>query len=162
MKSLMHDVPTHEKPLNPAGCAFKLALGSCAVIALVGVTVAMVSNIPWVSDQPWAVGFFGALTLAIGVEIMTVILSPGSSTPFNILGAGGFFSRGKDNSPDALLQRGEAEKAEFKITRAILVEDNSSSGESYFSRNHEGLCHLPVRYEVTQTLIWEESQGYFK
>lgn len=143
-----HGMPTHEKPLNPAGCALKLTIGSCAVIALAGVAVWLASNIAWLSDRPWALGLLGALAMVIGVEVATVILSPGSGTPFNILGAGGMLSPSKDYSPDALLRRGEAEREEFLITRTIVVEDNGASGEAYFCQlgNDAGVLLLSGQY----------------
>lgn len=141
-------MPTHQKAPQLTGCALKLAIGSCAVIALGCLAVWLASKVAWISDRPWAVGLIGATIVVIGIELATVILSPGSSTPFNLLGVGGFFASSKDNSPAALLRRGEATRDEFEITRAILVEDDLASGHAYFCQlaNDAGVLLLSGQY----------------
>jgi hypothetical protein len=118
-----------KKAFSPAGCFFKIAAGT----VFVGTTAWLItsdfvtSRVPQSWQGPGVASIVVVAVLIIGVELATVILSPGSSTPFGILGR-----KGKDCTIEAVRAKGELEQRTFHARRVFEVAERGDEGLHYF------------------------------
>lgn len=121
------------KAFSPAGCFFKIVIGTVFVGTLIGLTAWLITSdvvtsmVPQSWQGPGAASIVVVAMLIIGVELATVILSPGSSTPFGILGR-----KGKDCTIEAVRAKGELEQRTFHARRAFEVAECGDEGLHYF------------------------------
>ena len=134
-----------EKPFKPLGCAFKLTAGSLFVTFFIGLTVYLVSQIPFFHEHGYLLVATALFALVVGVELATVVLSPDSTTPFGILGV----KPGKE-SVKRLKDKSNLSSETFQIVSAICVEDDiSNAGMTYFCELKDGqYLHLSGQYLV--------------
>lgn len=122
------------KKFNPIGCVFKLAVGTLFVGLLMGLSLYATSKFLPVSWQlPWVTGIVGCAALVLGVELATVILSPGNTTPFGLLGL-----KRNDFDPAALKARGLLVSTTYRARRAFEVSQREDEGYGYFIELDDG------------------------
>lgn len=122
-----------KKAFSPAGCFFRMAAGTVFVGILISLTAWLItsdfvtSKIPQSWKGPGVASIVIVAVLIIGVEMATVMLSPGSSTPFGILGI-----KPKDCTIEAVRAKGELEQRTFHARRAFEVAERGDEGLHYF------------------------------
>ncbi|WP_050023897.1 hypothetical protein [Verrucomicrobium sp. BvORR034] len=122
------------KKFSPVGCVFKLAVGILFVGLLMGLSLYATSRFLPVSWQmPWVIGIVGCAALVLGVELATVILSPGNSTPFGLLGP-----KPKDLDLPVLKSRGLLASTHHRARRAFEVSERADEGPGYFIELEDG------------------------
>lgn len=122
------------KKFSPVGCVFKLAVGILFVGLLMGLSLYATSRFLPVSWQlPWVIGIVGCAALVLGVELATVILSPGNSTPFGLLGP-----NPKDLDLPVLKSRGLLTSTHHRARRAFEVSERADEGPGYFIELEDG------------------------
>lgn len=122
------------KKFSPIGCLFKLAVGTLFVGLLIGLSVYAGSRLLPVSWQmPWLMGVIACAAMVLGVELATVILSPGSTTPFGLLGV-----KKNDFDPAVLKAQGLLVSTTYRARRAFEVSEREDEGYGYFIELEDG------------------------
>jgi len=123
-----------QKEFTLTGGCLKIVAGMVLIGIMIWGTYQLASFIlpfAWKSDMV----MFGLCfaMLIFGIEFATVVLSPGSSTPFGILGA-----KPSNSTPDALRSRGLLVSETFHARRAFEVEPKGDEGSQYFIELADG------------------------